>query len=366
MAELANHTIQGDSIADWIVADVLNPLESPEDCQKLKEAFGSTDIILDASASISVSRHLVHDVDSSARRISIFLNPSGTDAVILAEDEKRSTTLDFLEMQYYRHLVNEPSLENHFPRDSEQIRYAPSCRDVSNTIPQYFVALQAAICSRAIHQVTSSAEAFLSVWCTDADQMNVQRHMIPVQNPISCEQNEWTLRTDEGLINKIHKARAGKLPNETGGVLVGAYDMQRKIVYVVDCLTSPPDSEEWPTVYIRGCQGLKSQVEKIEQITAGQLKYIGEWHSHPPGCSVNPSQADRQVFDWLSNCMRSNGLPPLMLIVGDPGKICFLLRANRVKSQRGARKMAENDLKIGIALSGGGVRAAVFHLGGSR
>ena len=325
MAELANHTIQGDSIADWIVADVLNPLESPEDCQKLKEAFGSTDIILDASASISVSRHLVHDVDSSARRISIFLNPSGTDAVILAEDEKRSTTLDFLEMQYYRHLVNEPSLENHFPRDSEQIRYAPSCRDVSNTIPQDFVALQAAICSRAIHQVTSSAEAFLSVWCTDADQMNVQRHMIPVQNPISCEQNEWTLRTDEGLINKIHKARAGKLPNETGGVLVGAYDMQRKIVYVVDCLTSPPDSEEWPTVYIRGCQGLKSQVEKIEKITAGQLKYIGEWHSHPPGCSVNPSQADRQVFDWLSNCMRSNGLPPLMLIVGDPGKYAFYL-----------------------------------------
>ena len=325
MAELANHTISGDSIANWIIADVLNPSESPETCQKLTEAFGNADIILDASASVSVARYLVHDVDSSARRISIFLNPSGTGVVILAEDEKRSTTLDSLEMQYYRCLVNEPSLENHLWRPPERIRYAASCRDVSSTIPQDFVALQSAICSRAIHQVTSDEKAFLSIWCTDEDQINVQRHLIPVKNLISCEKDEWTLRTDEGLIDKVYKARAGKLPNETGGVLIGAYDTQRKIVYVVDCIPSPPDSEEWPTVYIRGCQGLKAQVKKIKQITGGQLMYIGEWHSHPPGCSVSPSQEDRQVFDWLSNCMRANGLPPLMLIVGDPGKYAFYL-----------------------------------------
>ena len=127
------------------------------------------------------------------------------------------------------------------------------------------------------------------------------------------------------MIDKIGKIRADKLPNETGGVLVGAHDTQRKIVYAVDCIPSPPDSEEWPTVYIRGCQGLKAQVEKIKQITANQLMYIGEWHSHPPGCSVSPSQEDRQVFDWLSNCMRTNGLPPLMLIAGDLGKYAFYL-----------------------------------------
>ena len=325
MAELANHTISGASIANWVVGDVLNPAESLETCQKLKDAYGNADIILDASASIPVARHLVHNVDSSARRISICLNPSGTDVVILAEDEKRSTPLDSLEMQYYRYIINEPSLKNHLLRLPERIRYATSCRDVSSTIPQDFVALQAAICSRAIHQVTSDEKAFLSIWCTDADQINVQRHLIPVKTPISCKQGEWTLCTDDGLINKVYKARVDKLPNETGGVLVGAYDIQRKIIYVVDCLTSPPDSEEWPTVYRRGCQGLSSQVEKIEQITAGQLEYIGEWHSHPPGCSVNPSQADRQVFDWLSDLMKVDGLPPLMLIVGDPDKYAFYL-----------------------------------------
>ena len=83
-------------------------------------------------------------------------------------------------------------------------------------------------------------------------------------------------------MDKVYKTRVEKLPNETGGVLVGTYDMQRKIVYVVDCLLSPPDSEEWPTVYIRGSQGLKAQIEKIKKITDGQLNYVGEWHFSPP------------------------------------------------------------------------------------
>ena len=59
--------------------------------------------------------------------------------------------------------------------------------------------------------------------------------------------------------------------------------------------------------------------------TEGQLDFIGEWHSHPPGCDVSPSRADQEFFDWLSNCMGVDGLPPLMLIVGDPGRYAFYL-----------------------------------------
>ena len=325
LAESANKTVDGEPIANSIIADVLNPLEPPEILDQLKEAFSTADIILDVSASIPVARHLVHDVDSSARRISLFLNPQGTDVTVLAEDVERKTTLDSLEMQYYRHLINEKCLEGHLKRNDERIRYATSCRDVSATIPQDFVALQAAICSRTIHQLTSNEQAFLSIWKTDEDQMNVQRCSFPVRDSIRCKIGNWTLFTDEGFIDKVRDARARKLPNETGGVLVGSYDMQRKIVYVVDCLPSPPDSEEWPTHYIRGCRGLRLQIEKIQKTTENQLNYVGEWHSHPPNCSVKPSQDDLQVFKWLSNHMEKDGLPPLMLIVGDPGKHEFYL-----------------------------------------
>lgn len=325
MAEFANRTIDGDPIADWIVVDVLNPLESSETSQKVKEAFGSTEIILDASASVTVARHLALDIDSSARRMSVFLNPQGTDITILAEDSERETTLDSLEMQYYRHLINENCLKNHLQRNHELIRYAPSCRDVSSTIPQDFVALQAAICSRAIHQLSSNEQAFMSIWRTNEDQISTQRYSFSVRNSVKYKIGEWILCTDEGFIDKVHETRANKLPNETGGILVGSYDMQRKIVYVVDCLPSPPDSEEWPTLYIRGCQGLRSQIAEVQQVTENQLKYVGEWHSHPLNCSVKPSQDDLQVFDWLSNYMKVDGLPPLMLIVGDPGQHAFYL-----------------------------------------
>ncbi|MDE0014434.1 MAG: Mov34/MPN/PAD-1 family protein [Candidatus Poribacteria bacterium] len=336
LAESANKTVDGEPIATSIVADVLNPLEPPETLDQLKEAFSTADIILDVSASISVARYLVYDVNSPARRISIFLNPKGTDVVILAEDEEREIPLDSLEMQYYRHLKNENCLKNHLQRNHERIRYATSCRDVSSTIPQDFVALQAAICSRAIHQITSNEQAFMSIWRTDEDQISTQRYSFPVKNSIKCKIGEWTLCTDEGFLDKAHEARAKKLPNETGGVLVGSYDMQRKIVYVVDCLPSPADSEEWPTLYIRGSRGLPSKIEKVKQVTEKQVQYIGEWHSHPPNRSVKPSQDDLKVFDWLSNYMKVDGLPPLMLIVGDPGQYAFYLDKIEYSSEMAA------------------------------
>ena len=325
LAVSANKTVDEGPVTDWIVADILNFNESAETLEKIHTAFTNADIILDASASLPVARHLVHNVDSSARRISIFLNPQGTDVIILAEDKERKVTLDSLEIQYYRHLINEPSLENHLLRDSEQIRYGTSCRDVSSVIPQDFVALQSAICSRAIHQITSDEQAFMAIWRIDEDQISTRRYSFPVKNSIKYQIGEWTLCVDEGFIDKIHEVRAKKLPNETGGVLLGSYDMQRKIVYVADFLPSPPDSEEWPTLYIRGCQGLSSQIDKIKQITENQVHYIGEWHSHPAGCSVKPSHDDRQVFDWLSDHMKVDGLPPLMLIVGNLGKYAFYL-----------------------------------------
>lgn len=325
MAELANHTIDEEPIADWIVADVLNPSESPETQEKIKEAFNIADIILDASASVSVARHLANNVKSSARRISIFLNPDGTDVTVLAEDIERKIKLDSLEMQYYRNFISRDCLEGHLPKKHPHNRYGASCRDVSATIPQDYVALHAAICSRTIHKLTSNEQAFMSIWRIDEDQINVKSSLLPVRNSIICKKRNWTLCTDEGFIEKIQKARSDKPANETGGVLVGSYDIQRKIVYVVDYLPSPPDSEEYPTHYIRGCQGLRAQVEKIHEMTEKQIEYIGEWHSHPPNCGVKPSQDDRKVFQWISDFMTAEGLPPLMLIVGDHKKYAFYL-----------------------------------------
>jgi proteasome lid subunit RPN8/RPN11 len=124
---------------------------------------------------------------------------------------------------------------------------------------------------------------------------------------------------DSFVLEKMATLRAAKLPDETGGVLIGTYDIQRRVVYLADVLPSPADSEEWPTLYIRGCEGLADQVGQIRRVTGHNLEYIGEWHSHPDGASLVPSDDDMMVFSWLTREMDLEGKPPLMIIAGEAG-----------------------------------------------
>jgi integrative and conjugative element protein (TIGR02256 family) len=59
-------------------------------------------------------------------------------------------------------------------------------------------------------------------------------------------------------------------------------------------------------------------VDELVARTDGIIQYIGEWHSHPDGSRTQPSPDDRQVFTWLANLMGCDGLPAIMMIVGDP------------------------------------------------
>lgn len=320
LAIYANETIYGEPIACAVVANILNPGDNAE---KVSKSMEKAEIIIDTSASIAVARHLARDVNSRARRISAFLNPRGTDLVILAEDINRTVSLDYLEMQYYRLLMNDKLLEKHFQQPGGNIRYANSCRDTSSTIQQDLVALHAAICSKTLKDLVDKDEAIISVWRANPD-FTVTRHTINAEIPIEYRINGWVLYTDQFLYNKIREFRNTKLPNETGGVLIGSFDMQRKIVYIVDATPSPPDSQEWPTTYIRGCEGLKSHVKKLEMITNGMLEYVGEWHSHPDGYDCTPSADDQKAFRWLSKHMNPIGYPALMLIVGE-NQNCFCI-----------------------------------------
>lgn len=313
LAYHANKIIDGEEVASYIVADVLNPLSASD---ALKSAFNKSHFIIDASTSIPASRYISQDINSSARRISIFLSPSGKDSVLLAEDAERGIPLDCVEAQYYRYLINESSLGNHLKRSDGPIRYARSCRDLSFVIPQDLVALHSAICARGIRNISSDLKASISIWEANTKDFSVKFRSTPVYEVSESKFGDWTLYCDSWLLAKISQSRKERLPNETGGVLIGSFDMQRKIVYVVDTILSPPDSQEWPMVYIRGCQGLKNKVERIKETTAGMLDYVGEWHSHP-GSGTTPSQDDIKAFSWLFEIMDVCGQPALMMIAAE-------------------------------------------------
>ncbi len=119
--------------------------------------------------------------------------------------------------------------------------------------------------------------------------------------------------------------RRKRLPNETGGVLLGAIDHQQRTVYVATVLPSPSDSTEWPTAYIRGVKGLKETVEKAQAMSGGDLSYVGEWHSHPQGCNSAPSEDDRKAHQWLVGEMMKVGLPGVVFIQGEEREPTILI-----------------------------------------
>ncbi|MGI8860784.1 MAG: Mov34/MPN/PAD-1 family protein [Rubrobacteraceae bacterium] len=314
LAEAANETIDDPPIATSIVADVLDPREYGA---VVEEALKEADVVLDASASLAVARYLARDLDSPARRISLFFNPSGTAGVALCEDSAREIPLDWLEMRYYRELISNLDLGDHLRRPTTRVRYARSCRDLSSSLPQELVALHAAIGARAFRAALASNSACVSIWRTNEEDLSVEHLKVAPTEVVERQIGGWTVITDRSLLDRIVNTRRKKLPNETGGVLVGTYDMQRKILYAVDVLPSPPDSTEWPNLYIRGSKGLARRVKEIGEITDGQLGYLGEWHSHPRGHAPSPSNDDRKAFAWLQEHMDRDGLPAVMLIVGE-------------------------------------------------
>lgn len=301
-------------IAEPFVGDVLSARGGETD---IDEALRSADHILDMSASVAVSRHLALDIDSDARRTSLFMIPNGRDLVLLAEPSDRSLRLDQLEMEYYRGLVENEELSGHLQMNGERLRYGQSCRDVSSELPQDLAALHSGIGARVYRSLESDSSVRL--WRTHQD-MSVNSISINARDHLEFDVGGWTISVSAPVIEEMKTQRQERLPNETGGVLFGVFDTERSRIYVIGTIPAPPDSEEWPDAYIRGAEGLQNRLEEISVRTGGQVEYVGEWHSHPPDTDTGASDDDESLFKWLSRHRQKDGVPAVMAIQGTGDK----------------------------------------------
>jgi integrative and conjugative element protein (TIGR02256 family) len=296
-----------------VVADVEQA--NGNNCE-LTERMDAAELVLDMSASVAVSRFLARDVRSVARRVSVFTTPSGRDLVLLMEDAARQVRLDSLEMQYYRAIATDSRLSGHLDVAVERYHYGRSCRDISSRIPQTLVGLHAAIAAHELRRRTGGPTAVISIWSATPD-MSVARVDVQIASVVEQRVGAWTLVTDVGLLNQLAGLRMSRLPNETGGILLGAFDTHRQLVYIAHSIPSPADSTERVSRYERGCRDVDLQVQSVNKRTAGMLNYVGEWHSHPDGYCSRPSEDDLRLFCWLREVMGEHGLPGVMMIVGE-------------------------------------------------
>ncbi len=286
----------------------------------ITSAIESSKLIVDCSASIAVGRYLSHELAGNTRSVSFFMNPSGTALVMLLEDANRSIRLDTLEMQYYRMLNRTPELYGHLKSEYLAL-YSSTCRGTSLVYPQDNTAIFSGLCSKAIKEMETNDDAAISIWSLNG--LSLLRHEEEGEcfDEVCCQ--DWSVKVSTSLTEKLYSQRQVKMPNETGGVLIGTFDFAHHICYIVDSIDSPPDSQEYPSSYIRGSNGLQSSITEIEDITIGNLCYVGEWHSHPT-MSTEPSHDDGILLRAISDYAYIRGNPGVMVIVGDQNYSIFI------------------------------------------
>jgi integrative and conjugative element protein (TIGR02256 family) len=282
----------------------------------LSTILGEADVILDCSADVPAARQLALDSPGPARRLSLFLSPDGEQMVMLLEDKNREIKLDSLEMQFYQLLLASPSLQGHYASLGPKIRYGRSCRDLSAILSADSIAAFAGIGSKAAELLLRDDAAAIAVWKLEAD-ISIRATWARPRREFRLRLPSFTVVWDEGVLNKMRWLRGERLPRETGGALLGCWDLSRSILYIVDVTGAPEDSLERATAFIRGSKSLSGWIAAISRISGGAIEYVGEWHSHPNGYSTNPSGDDRKVFDWIDEHLSVDGLPPAMLIVGE-------------------------------------------------
>ena len=284
----------------------------------------TSQLVIDVSTSVSVERKLALDMAGYlVRRCSVFLNPKGTDVVMMMEDKVRQHRLDLLEMDYYRNLICNEALVGHMDLPDKHPTNVFSCRSESVVMSYDWIGTLGSIVSGQIKKYSAVDEAVLTMWRMLPESGEVHRCMLDITEWMEIKQGPNTVYISKAVYEEMGEQRARKLdlaePLETGGTFIGAYDRDRHVIYVVYMIAAPDDSVATETSYIRGVKGLAEEVERLKKLTAYQMMYIGEWHSHPHGCSNAPSSKDKKLYAEMSDELGKNDYPFVMGILSDEG-----------------------------------------------
>lgn len=294
-----------------IYGDALNT-----DDPAIHKALSDATLVVDVSTTLEYPRYASMK-DELARHGSVFVTPNGNSAVMLIEDRERSIRLRTLEAQYLRLLISEEWAKDHFGLSPHTFWSGASCRDISTVLSYSRIAAYSGNLAEQIQNRVSDDQAFIGVWHRHTDSGAVEFHSTEPLSEQEFDFGEYKLYIDDGVLQKLRELRQHNLPSETGGVLLGYYDFNVGMIIIADCLPAPEDSKGTSAMFERGIQGLREAIDEVSKRTAGIVRYLGEWHSHPAGSSSSPSHNDLIQLSELAIGMDEDGLPGIVMIIGE-------------------------------------------------
>lgn len=290
----------------------------------LQNIISDAEILVDVTTTLYAPRDLAEREDVP-RVASIFFTPSGSASVLLLEDQQRQIRSNQLEAQYYRSILNSDWGKSHLDGNHSQFWVGAGCRDVSVALSYEIVQLHGATLARQLRKAVSNERARITIWDYDEDTGGITPHDIPVATSRTTRLGDWTIIWDLIFEKTIKAERSTRLPNETGGMLLGIVDHKTKTITLVDWTSQPPGSTATPGTFIRGTEGQAELINECQRRTAGIVSYIGEWHSHPPQCSAKPSTDDKKQLTSITDEFYISSTTPIMMIVAsDTIEVCMV------------------------------------------
>ena len=95
---------------------------------------------------------------------------------------------------------------------------------------QSLVALHSAIGSQVLRQLLEQDAASIAVFRADKNSFEVRKFSFEPAPFSANKDSGWTVCVSRVVLDKVHRMRKEHLPNETGGVLVGNFDRQRRVI----------------------------------------------------------------------------------------------------------------------------------------
>lgn len=310
------------SLANGLATDFLEPQDQKD---ALEAALKRSELVVDTSASVAVSRQLARSEIRNGPAISLFFNPSGTDLVVLWEGANRKLRLDDVEIAYLAELLNRRSLVNHLKVSTPGLIHGTSCREPSIQIPQSRVVRLVGFAADALRDIVNKEDPRILLWRHVPRGIILEANIVPDLLASSESLCGWEIRCPSRAITYLLNERVFSGSIETGGVIVGAWDRQLQVIYVAGFLGAPPDSERSRYGFRRGSSGLSKALDSISATTMGQLGYVGEWHTHPSGHLANLSADDQNFMEEMKELTRLEDSPALMMVAGEDGVRCAIL-----------------------------------------
>jgi len=208
----------------------------------------------------------------------------------------------------------------------EEISIGMSCSSETMRIADDSISFHASMFSLGFRKIAPkkpvSDNGFLQVSTNNMDHESnccTKSYDIAPVSIIRGENNtNWQFRikseASKHLIQCFHKS--GR--NETGGLLIGQFDIKKKVVYITRILTAPTDSKCRPYGFVRGVMNVPEEVSKMSLLSGGMIDYVGEWHTHPVG-GKRLSAIDEDAVSKIKKVLDPVSRPTLVMIVTKDG-----------------------------------------------